>query len=122
MDTQELKYRTKNFALRIIKLVQALPKTDIGRVIGNQLLRSGTAVGANYRSACRARSTLEFIAKIGIVIEESDESCFWLEMIIESNLMKPVLVQFLLKEANEITAIMYSTRSSVIKRNSLKKS
>jgi four helix bundle protein len=88
MDKQELKVRTKNFALRIIKLTEALPKNSAGRVIGNQLLRSGTAVGANYRAVCRARSKQEFIAKLGIVVEESDESCFWLELIVESGLIK----------------------------------
>jgi four helix bundle protein len=115
MDKQELKKRTKDFALRIIKLTQALPKNDVGRVIGNQLLRAGTAVAANYRAACRARSKPEFIAKIGIVVEESDECCLWLELIIESGLMKESAVASLLKEASEITAIMFSTRNSTIK-------
>ncbi|MFA5991208.1 MAG: four helix bundle protein [Candidatus Doudnabacteria bacterium] len=115
MDKQDLKERTKNFALRVIRLVQSLPKTDVGRVIGNQLLRSGTAVAANYRAACRARSKSEFIAKIGIVVEESDESCFWMEMIIDAPLLKKSLVENLYNEAKEITAIMYSTRNSAIK-------
>ncbi len=115
-----MKQRTKNFALRIIKLTRSLPRTDAGRVIGNQLLRSGTAVAANYRAACRARSTQEFIAKLGIVVEESDESCLWLELIIESGLMDPGLLNLLLKEANEITAIMYSTRNTVIKNKNHK--
>lgn len=112
MDKTELKFRTKQFALRVIKLTQALPKNSHGRVIGNQLLRFGTAVAANYRAACRARSKIEFVAKLGIVVEESDESCFWLELIIESGLMKEALVLPLLKEAQEITAIMYVTRNS----------
>lgn len=112
MNKQELKVRTKNFALRIIKLTEALPKNSTGKVIANQLLRSGTSVGANYRAACRARSKQEFIAKLGIVVEEADESCFWLELIIESGLMKKDLVLSLLNEANEITAIMYTTRKS----------
>jgi four helix bundle protein len=115
MDKQELKQRTKIFALRVIKLVQALPKNSVSKVIGDQLLRSSTAVAANYRAACRARSKAEFIAKLGIVVEESDESVFWLELIIESGLMQASLVESLLKEANEITAIMYSTRDSAIK-------
>lgn len=115
MDKQELKNRTKQFALRVIKLVQALPKGDTPRIVGNQLLRSGTAVAANYRAACRARSIQEFIAKIGIVVEESDESCFWLEIIIESGLMELELVRPLLQEANEITAIMFSTKNSALK-------
>lgn len=111
-----MKQRTKEFALRIVKLVQALPKNDIGRIVGNQLLRSATSIAANYRAACRARSRAEFISKLGTVVEESDESCFWLELIIESGLMKKELVQGLLREANEITAIMYSTRNSASKR------
>ncbi len=115
MDKAELKQRTKEFALRVIKLTEALPKNNTGRVIGNQLLRCGTATAANYRAACRARSKLEFVAKIGIVLEEADESCFWLEIIIESGLLKEILVLPLLKEAQEITAIMYSTRNSASK-------
>ena len=118
MDTGELKARTKQFALRVIKLTQDLPKNDAGRVIGNQLLRSGTAVAANYRAACRGRSKAEFIAKIGIVVEEADESCFWIELIIDAGLMDAQLVESLLKEANEITAIMYSTRESASRNKS----
>lgn len=83
MDSNELKDRTKRFALRILKLVAALPDTVQGRSVGGQLVRSGTSVGANYRSACRGRSKAEFIAKIGIVEEEADESGFWLELIME---------------------------------------
>ena len=112
MDKQELKDRTKQFALRIIKLTQTLPKNSAGNVIGHQLLRSATGTAANYRAACRARSKIEFIAKIGIVVEEADESCFWLEMIIDAKLLEENLVKDLLKEANEITAIMYSTRNT----------
>ncbi len=76
MNSDELKARTKVFALRVIKLVESLPKTITGRVIGNQLIRSGTSVAANYRAACRARTKVEFVSKIGIVIEEADESVF----------------------------------------------
>ena len=82
MDAEELKHRTKDFALRILKLVAALPKTIEGRAIGNQLVRSGTSVAANYRSACRARSRPEFIAKLGVVLEEADETLLWLELIV----------------------------------------
>ena len=85
MNKEELKARTKKYALRIIKLVEALPKTTTGRTIGNQLIRSGTSIGANYRAALRARSKLEFIAKLGIVVEEADESAFWLEIIITTS-------------------------------------
>ncbi len=115
MNENELKLRTKKFALRIIKLVDALPKTTAGRAIGNQLMRSGTSVGANYRAACRARSKVEFIAKLGVVEEEADESAFWMELIIESGLIKESLVSELLKEANEVTAIMAASRISASK-------
>ena len=92
--------------------MKSLPKTIEGRVIGNQLIRSGTSVGANYRAACRARSKAEFIAKLGVVIEEADESAFWLEIIIESNLLKKELIKPLLNETNEIIAIMVSSAKS----------
>ena len=84
MNENELKQRTKNFALRVIKLVNALPNNMAGRAIGNQLIRAGTSVAANYRAACRGRSKAEFIAKLGTVEEEADESCLWMELIIET--------------------------------------
>lgn len=99
MNEKELLQRTKNFALRIIKLVEALPKTITGRAIAGQLIRSGTSVASNYRAACRGRSKPEFIAKPGIVEEEADESALWLEIIIESGLMEEKLVRDLLREA-----------------------
>src|SRR5205809_6011037 len=105
MDSDDLKKRTKQFALRILKLVAALPNTIQGRAIGGQLVRSGTSVGSNYRAACRGRSKAEFVAKLGIVEEEADESAFWMELIIEDELLKPQLVQPLLDEANELTKI-----------------
>ena len=120
MDKGGLKQRTKQYALRVIKLVRALPNNQEGWVLGKQLIRSGTSVGANYRAACRARSTAEFVAKLGIVIEEADESAFWLELIIESELMKRELVENLLKETDEITAIMVSSSNTVKKNNKLK--
>lgn len=112
MNREDLQKRTKQFALRVIKLIKVLPNTMEGKVIANQLLRCGTSVGANYRSACRARSRNEFIAKIGVVIEESDEASFWLEIIIESKLIKKELIESLLIESNEITAIMVSAVKS----------
>jgi len=115
MNEEDLKRRTKQFALRIMKLAAALPKTVEGRVIGNQLVRAGTSVGANYRAACRARSKAEFIAKLGIVVEEADESAYWMELIIEGGLLKIQLVQPLLDEANEIVAIMAASRISASK-------
>jgi len=110
MRPDDLKKRTKTFALRVLKLGAALPKSLSGKTIGGQLVRAGTSVGANYRAACRARSKLEFIAKIGIVEEEADESAFWLELIIEGSLLNAKLVQPLLDEANELTRIMASSR------------
>jgi len=112
MDEEELKRRTKRFSLRVIKLVAALPKTREGRVIGDQLIRSGTSVGANYRSACRGRSKAEFISKLGVVEEEADESGFWMELIIETGLLKEEQVKPLLTEAEGIVAIMVSSRIS----------
>jgi len=108
----ELKKRTKQFALRVLKLISALPNTTAGRTIGNQLARSGTSVPANYRAACRRRSKAEFISKLGIVEEEADESLFWLELIIEGELLKKSLVEPLWREANELVAIMTSSRKS----------
>src|SRR5580692_12581436 len=98
MNEHELKLRTKQFALRILKLVSALPRSTEERAVGNQLVRSGTSVGANYRAACRGRSKAEFIAKLGTVEEEADESAFWLEIIIDGKLLKPKLVEGLLQE------------------------
>src|SRR5712671_6114031 len=112
MRPDDLKNRTKQFALRVLKLVAALPNNLSGKTIGGQLVRSGTSVGANYRAACRARSKAEFIAKIGIVEEEADESAFWMELIIEGKLLRQGLVQPLLDEANEIAKMMASSRKS----------
>lgn len=105
MNEQALKDRTKKFGLRILTLVDTLPKTTAGRAIGNQLVRSGTSVGANYRAACRSRSKPEFIAKIGTVAEEADESAFWMELIMEGGLLKSENVSALHQEAEELTAI-----------------
>ncbi|MDQ3804785.1 MAG: four helix bundle protein [Acidobacteriota bacterium] len=116
MDERELKERTKKFSLRVVKLVGALPGTVEGRAIGGQLIRSGTSVAANYRAACRGRSKPEFIAKLGIVEEEAGESAFWMEMIIESGMMKKELVEPLLNEAQELVAIMTASRKSAAKK------
>ncbi len=115
MTEDDLKKRTKRFALRILKLVAALPKTIAGRTIGGQLARAGTSVAANYRAACRARSKAEFISRLGVVEEEADESALWLELIIEGGLMKKPLVEPLWLEANELVAIMTSSRKSAAK-------
>jgi four helix bundle protein len=105
MKKEELKERTKKFALMIIKLVEELPNTLVGRTIGNQIIRSGTSVAANYRAACRARSNADFISKITIVEEECDETLFWLELIAEANLLNKEILQSIVKEADELTAI-----------------
>ena len=101
----DLKRRTKAFALRILKLVDALPKTTAGRALASQIVRSGTSVAANYRAACRARSTADFIAKMGIVEEESDETLFWLELLEESELVSATKLAAIKQEANELIAI-----------------
>ena len=112
----DLKQRTKAFALRVIKLYQSLPKMAEAQLIGRQLLRSGTSVGANYRAACRARSNAEYYSKISIVIEEADETMFWLEILWESNIVKQELLQNLYNENEEILKIM-----AVSRKNSEKK-
>jgi four helix bundle protein len=114
MTTTELKARTKEFALRVIRLVDALPNTVKGRAIANQIMRSATSVAANYRAACRARSRAEFIAKIGVVEEEADETAFWLELIVDSGIRTEKQIGPLQKEANELVAIMAASRKSAI--------
>ena len=105
MKPEELKIRTKKFSHRIIKLYKSLPKGQDAQVVGKQLLRSATSVGANYRAACRARSQDDFFSKITIVEEEADESVYWIELLIESGIVKKNLLEDLLKESNELTAI-----------------
>ena len=116
MNAEDLKKRTKKFALRILKLVDGLPNTLQGRTVGGQLVRAGTSVGSNYRAACRGRSKAEFISKLGIVEEEADESAFWLELIIEGELLKQQVVQPLLNEANELTRIIARSRVTASSR------
>ena len=105
-----LKLRTKQFALRVIKLFQSLPKYGEAQVIGKQLLRSATSVAANYRASCRARSSNEFVSKISIVVEEADESLFWMELLMESNIIKPEKLSLLYQENEEIVKIMAHMR------------
>ena len=116
MTEQEMITRTKKFALRIMKLVGALPKTVQGRAISNQLMRSGTSVAANYRAACRARSKPEFLAKLGTVEEEADESAFWLELIIEGRLLPEKLITPLLEESSELVAIAAASKKTAASR------
>jgi four helix bundle protein len=108
-DGRELRARTKQFALRILRLYRALPAKEEARILGRQVLRSGTSVGANYRAACRARSRAEFIAKLGIVLEEADETVFWLELLLEGGIVKHEKLDALLKEAEELTAIFVTS-------------
>ncbi len=112
MDREELKRRTKAFALHVIRFVSQMPNNPVSRTLGNQLLKAGTSVGANYRSACRARSRADFISKIGIVEEESDESLYWLEVIGESGIVKSEEISDLMKEADELVAIFTATGRS----------
>lgn len=101
----DLKIRTKTFALRITTAYRKLPRTEEARIIGKQVLRSGTSVGANYRAACRARSEAEFISKLSIVLEEADETVFWLELLLEATVFAKDRIEGLLTEANELTSI-----------------
>jgi four helix bundle protein len=109
MKKDNLKERTKRFALDIIKLVETLPIGKTAEIIGRQILRSGTSVGANYRAACRARSRPDFISKMGIVEEEIDETIYWMELLIESDLIKKEDIVDLFDEANQILAIIVSS-------------
>src|SRR5256714_7821204 len=102
---EKLRDRTKAFALRVIRLFRSLPNRTDTQVLGKQLLRCGTSVAANYRAVCRARSKAEFIARLGIVVEEADETVFWLELLTETGIVRPQRANDLLKEANELVAI-----------------
>ena len=112
MTPKELKDRTKRFAVDIVALCRELPSTLDGRRLGQQLLDCGTSVAANYRASCRARSRAEFIAKLGVVLEEADESLFWLEIIVDAKLATTTRVEKLLKEADELTAIFVASIKS----------
>jgi four helix bundle protein len=115
-DTTCLKHRTKQFALRIVRLVDKLPANRTANHIGGQLLRCGTSVGANYRAACRARSAAEFCAKMGIVEEEADESVFWMEMLIDAKLVKCELLAALIQEAHEIVSMTVASIQTARRR------
>jgi four helix bundle protein len=105
MNPEELKKRTKAFAVRVINLVDQLPNSKATNVITNQLIRSGTSVGANYRAACRAKSRADFISKLGTVEEEADETMYWMELLIESGRVKAAVLADLMREAGEVLAI-----------------
>jgi len=117
MNEQEFKQRTKALALRVIKLVSSLPKNTVSEVIGKQLIRSGTAVGANYRAACRARSTADLIAKLRIVEEEADECLYWMELIVEAKLVDVDNLRSIMSETNEILAMTVASIKTLIAKN-----
>ncbi len=109
MTREEMKKRTKTYANRIVKVCSALPGNWVAQTLGKQLLRSGTSVGANYRAVCRAKSNSDFINKLRIVEEECDESLFWMELLVDNNLVKALRLRDLMKEADEILAIVVSS-------------
>lgn len=115
MVGDELKRRTKDFAHRCVRLAMALPNTQFGNHLRGQLIRCSTSVASNYRAACISQSKASFISKLSIVIEEADESYFWLEFIIDEKLLRNNLVEPLLKEANELTAIFITSRKTARK-------
>lgn len=119
MNPEELKVRTRAFALRIIRLAESLPETPTAKVIRNQLLRCGSSVGANYRAACRARSKADFVSKMGIVEEEADETIYWMELLIDADIVKRHRIAELLDEANQILSIVISSIKTAkgIRRN-----
>ena len=104
-----LKDRTKQFALQVIRLCRALPRSQESSIITRQLLRSATSVGANYRAVCRARSTADFVSKLGIVLEEADETLFWIELLVESGAAHPEKITSVRREANELVSIFVAS-------------
>jgi four helix bundle protein len=112
MTSEELKNRTKTFALRVMNLMEALPNSTKGRAIANQIVRSGMSVAVNYRAACRARSRAEFVSRIGVVEEEADETALWLKLIIDDKILADKKIMPLHKEANELIAIMAASYKS----------
>ena len=113
MTTNELKLRTKNFSLMVIDLVERMPNSISIRVIANQIVKSGTSVGANYRAVCRARSDREFVSKMNIVLEEADETLFWIEIIMAKQWVSNLELEVIWKEGNELTAIFVSSLKTV---------
>ena len=117
MASIDLRDRTKEFALRVIRLVDSFPQTRTADVIGKQLLRSGTSVGANYRVACRAKSTPDFVNKMAIVLEEADESAYWMELSVGAKLVRPGRLSNLQHEADEPVAIAVSSINTAKRRS-----
>ena len=110
-----LQDRTKEFAIRVVRMFRSLPKTDEARILGKQVLRSATSVAANYRAACRSRSKAEFTAKMGVVVEETDETVFWLELLVETGVVPMSKMEGLVSEANELVAIFAASRRTARK-------
>jgi len=120
MKNADLKRRTQEFALRIIRLYSSLPKHTTAQVIGKQILRSGTSIGANYREGCRARSSQEFTAKLGVCLQELEETAYWLELLIEANILAKEMIKPVLSENDELMAIFVSSINTLKKRGKLK--
>jgi four helix bundle protein len=116
MGPEELRVRTKQFAVRIVRLYKSLPFSTDAQVLGKQLLRCGTAVAANYRAACRGRSRAEWVAKIGLVVEEADESCFWLEMLSDCGIVSAERMKDLHQEAIELSKLFTASQRTARKR------
>jgi four helix bundle protein len=112
-NAEAMKNRTKHFALLVIRLCRSLPPSQEGRVIARQLLRSATSVAANYRAVCRARSTPDFISKLGVVLEEADESLFWLELLVDAGIIYSERIRLPLEEANELVSIFVASLHTV---------
>jgi len=115
---EQLRARTKQFAIRIVRLFKSLPKTDEARIIRKQVMRSGTSVAANYRAVGRARSRAEFVSKMGVVVEEADETVLWLELLIDTGVVRKVLMESILAEANELLAIFAASHGTARQRRS----
>jgi len=113
MNEEEFKARTQQLALRIIRLVQALPETSVGWVIGKQLLRSGTSIGVNYRAVCRGKSNADMLAKLSLVEEEADETLYWLELLIEAGIVPKEEIEPLMTETNEIVAMAVASMKTL---------
>ncbi len=122
MNEQEFKKRTKQLALRVINLVNSLPKTTAAQVIGKQIIRSATSVGANYRAACRAKSTADILHKLAIVEEEADETLYWLELLVEAEIFPESKLKSLMIETNEIVAMIVASIKTLKKRKNNQKS
>jgi len=117
MNEPQMKDRTKQFALRILKMADALPTSRSGNAIANQIVRSSTSVAANYRALCRSKSRADFINKTSIVEEEADETGFWLELIVDAGLLTATRIQPLLAEAGELTAMLVASRKTALARS-----